>query len=109
MRAALLIHFFRDLGAPISYYLPERMREGYGINEEALSKIHSGGGSLVITADCGITAVRQARAARRLGLDLIITDHHQVSEEGIPEAVAVLSVAKTVTRSACVTRSTARR
>lgn len=89
--AALLMDFFRNLGAPIEFYLPERMREGYGINEEALSKIYAGGSSLVITADCGITAVREARSARKMGLDMIITDHHQVGEDGIPDAVAVLN------------------
>ncbi|MFQ5673747.1 MAG: single-stranded-DNA-specific exonuclease RecJ [Nitrospinales bacterium] len=89
--AALLIHFFRDLGVPIAYYLPERMREGYGVSETALSKIRADGGSLVITADCGITAVGEARAARAMGLDLIVTDHHQVGGEGVPEAVAVLN------------------
>lgn len=89
--AALMIHFFRDLGISIAYYLPDRLREGYGLNEQALSGIRSGGSTLVITADCGITAVREARAAKAMELDLIITDHHQLSEEGLPDVVAVLN------------------
>lgn len=89
--AAFLVHFFRDLDAPISYYLPDRLLEGYGVNENALREIRSRGCSLVITADCGITAVREVRVAREIGLDVIVTDHHQIGEEGLPDAVAVLN------------------
>ncbi|MBI4383990.1 MAG: single-stranded-DNA-specific exonuclease RecJ [Nitrospinae bacterium] len=89
--AAFLVHFFRELGTPFSYYLPNRMEEGYGLNVEALRKIRAEGSSLVISADCGITAVREVDAAREMGLDVIVTDHHQLSEEGLPRAVAVLN------------------
>ncbi len=89
--AAFCVHFFRELGIPFSYYLPDRMEEGYGLNEQALDKIKSGGSSLVITADCGITAVEEVKAANAMGLDVIITDHHQVGEQGLPPAVSVLN------------------
>lgn len=89
--AAFLVHFFRDLGVDVRHYLPERKTEGYGLNLKAVEKIKDEGSSLIITADCGITAIAEARFARELGMDLIITDHHQVSEEGLPEAIAVLN------------------
>ena len=88
---ALMVHFFRDLGIPLQHYLPNRMAEGYGVNEAALEKIKARGGKLVITADCGITAVRQVKFAASIGLDVIITDHHQVGEDGLPPALAVLN------------------
>ncbi len=89
--AAFLIHFFRDLGIPIRYYLPNRMVEGYGLTVEALNSIKETGSSLVITADCGITAVKEVAVAKEMGLDVIISDHHQVSSEGLPQALAVLN------------------
>ena len=88
---ALMVHFFRDLGVHLEHYLPNRMEEGYGVNEAALEKIQARGGKLVITADCGITAVRQVKFAQSIGLDVIITDHHQVGEDGLPPALAVLN------------------
>jgi single-stranded-DNA-specific exonuclease len=89
--AAFLTHFFRDIGVTVGYYLPERMKEGYGLNEDAIKSIRKSGSSLMITADCGITAVREVQLAHSLGLDVIITDHHQVGSEGLPKAVAVLN------------------
>jgi len=89
--AAFLTHFFRDLGVNVRYYLPERMAEGYGLNEDAVRKIREAGSTLMITADCGITGHHEVRVAKTLGLDVIISDHHQVGEEGLPEAVAVLN------------------
>ena len=89
--AAFLTHFFSDIGIKVGYYLPERMKEGYGLNEDAVKSIRKEGASLMITADCGITAVSEVDLARSLGLDVIITDHHQVGSEGLPKAVAVLN------------------
>ena len=89
--AAFLIHFFQDLGISIRYYLPNRMVEGYGLTTGALNFIKETGSSLIITADCGITAVKEVTLAKKMGLDVIITDHHQVSSEGLPEALAVLN------------------
>ncbi len=89
--AAFLTHFFRDIDVKVRYYLPERMKEGYGINESAVRAIREEGDTLMITADCGITAVNEVELARSIGLDVIITDHHQVGGEGLPNAVAVLN------------------
>jgi single-stranded-DNA-specific exonuclease len=89
--ASLMVYFLRELNTPFGYYLPERMAEGYGVNNAALQKIYDGGSSLVISADCGITAVKETAFAREMGLDVIITDHHQVGEEGLPQAIAVLN------------------
>ncbi|CAI2719054.1 single-stranded-DNA-specific exonuclease RecJ [Nitrospina watsonii] len=88
---ALMHHFFHDLGIRFDHYLPERMEEGYGVNDNALDEIKARGNKLVITADCGITAVKQVAYARTIGLDVIVTDHHQVPAEGLPDAVAVLN------------------
>ncbi|GJL79523.1 MAG: single-stranded-DNA-specific exonuclease RecJ [Nitrospinaceae bacterium] len=89
--AAFLIHFFRDLNVTVDYYLPERMAEGYGLNEEAVRKIRAGGSALMITADCGITGNLEVKTANEIGLDVIVTDHHQVGADGLPDSVAVLN------------------
>ncbi|MCE9624407.1 MAG: single-stranded-DNA-specific exonuclease RecJ [Deltaproteobacteria bacterium] len=87
---ALLTEFFRDVGANVDYYIPHRLREGYSLNVEALKKIREGGARVVITVDNGISAVAEAQAARELGLDLIITDHHEVPPQ-LPDAFAILN------------------
>lgn len=89
--AAFLTHFFRDLNCPVEAYLPERQSEGYGLNADAVRKIREGGTGLMITADCGITGVKEVALANEIGLDVIVTDHHQVGEEGLPPAIAVLN------------------
>ena len=89
--AAFLTHFFRDLNCHVHAYLPEREEEGYGLNLEAVQKIRKKGADLMITADCGITGVKEVALANELGLDVIITDHHQVGDEGLPRALAVLN------------------
>ncbi len=89
--AALVVHFFRELGAPVDYYLPNRMEEGYGLNDNALDTIKARGGRLVITADTGITALSQVDHANKIGVEVIVTDHHQVAVEGLPNALAVLN------------------
>ena len=89
--AAFLTHFFRDLNCKVEAYLPERNSEGYGLNSAAVRKIREGGAGLMITADCGITGVKEVALANEIGLDVIVTDHHQVGEEGLPMAIAVLN------------------
>jgi single-stranded-DNA-specific exonuclease len=89
--AAFLIHFFRDLGVAIDYYLPERMAEGYGLNASAVRKISTAGSALMITADCGITGNKEVELANSIGLDVIVTDHHQIGADGLPDCVAVLN------------------
>ena len=94
---AILYHMLRavapDAGArQIGTYVPHRLEEGYGLNTEALREIAASGARVVVSVDCGITAIEPARAARELGLDLIITDHHNPprSEADLPEAYAVV-------------------
>lgn len=87
---ALLVNFFRAANLPIRAYIPHRMNEGYGLNAEALKTIAAEGGKVVITVDNGIAAFKEALAARALGIDLIITDHHE-PQGRLPEAFAVLN------------------
>jgi single-stranded-DNA-specific exonuclease len=87
---AVLSWFFRDIGVPVPYYLPHRMREGYGLNAEAIRKLADQGTRILITVDCGITGHEEVQLARRLGMDVIVTDHHQVPPT-LPDAVAVLN------------------
>ena len=91
--AAILVRMLRLLGAPEPLtYVPHRTREGYGVHSAALKVLHERGATLIVTVDCGITALEPARVARALGLDLIITDHHHPPErvEDLPNAYAVV-------------------
>jgi single-stranded-DNA-specific exonuclease len=74
---AILWEALRLLGATADYYVPHRIDEGYGLNAEALKKIAESGASLVVTVDCGIASVAEAETAKQLGLELIVTDHHE--------------------------------
>jgi single-stranded-DNA-specific exonuclease len=75
--AALLVRGLRTLGATVDYYVPHRIDEGYGLHAEALRTLAQRGTQLVVTVDCGIASVAEAEVARELGLELIISDHHQ--------------------------------
>lgn len=86
---AILWETLNNLGAKVLPYIPHREKEGYGLSETGLKQIAEKGGKLVITVDCGIGAIEQAKLAKEFGLELIITDHHQKSDE-LPEAVAIL-------------------
>jgi len=88
--AAVLLRFLEESGIPTRHRLPRRDREGYGLNPDALREIAGEGGTLVVTADCGVSAVEPARIARELGLDLVITDHHTPGDE-LPGAAAVVN------------------
>ena len=85
----LLTRFLRDRGGQATPYIPDRLEEGYGLNREALNTLKAKGVSLVITVDCGITALDEADYAASLGLDLVITDHHECKEQ-LPRALAVV-------------------
>ena len=87
---ALLVQVLGALGAAVDRYIPDREEEGYGLNSDALGKIQTAGGQVVITVDCGVRALDEARQAGVLGLDLIITDHHEPGEE-LPEALALIN------------------
>ncbi len=86
----LLTDYLRSCGIQCGWYIPDRDEEGYGLNAAALQKLRDGGSSLVISVDCGITAVEEADFARSIGLDLIITDHHECRGGTLPEACAVI-------------------
>jgi len=88
--AALLVQGIERLGGKVIPYIPHRVEEGHGLNSKALQGLRQRGVRLVVTVDCGITANAEAREALQLGLDLVITDHHEVVGE-IPQAVAVVN------------------
>ena len=85
----LLTDFLRRHGADVVSYIPGRLEEGYGLNPIAIHQLHSEGVKLIITVDCGITAVAEAQLCRELGIDLVITDHHECKEI-LPYAAAVV-------------------
>jgi len=87
---ALLVSALGQMGFVVGYFIPNRMDDGYGLNGDSLSTIRAQGYQLVVSVDCGVTAVAEARLCREIGLDLIITDHHQPLEQ-LPEAVAVIN------------------
>lgn len=111
--ASLLYLALKELGAVVDCYLPDRMSEGYGLNGKALETLKNSGTQLVISVDCGITAVREAETARSLGLDLIITDHHEISglnglngsnSLSLPDAYAILHPGLLSARASVQTR-----
>ncbi len=89
----LMIHVMRQLGAAFDYYIPNRFTEGYGLNQEAIAQIQARGFKLIITVDTGISAVQQVEYAKQLGIDVIVTDHHEPPEI-IPDAYAVINPKK---------------
>jgi single-stranded-DNA-specific exonuclease len=88
---ALLMRALGSLNARVRVYLPNRFDEGYGLNSGALDKLNAEGVTLVITVDCGARAVREAAHARAIGLDLIITDHHEPDPHELPGALALVN------------------
>jgi len=86
---AILWHLFRMLGLKADYYIPHRVDEGYGLNPEAVHQLAEAGTNLLITVDCGIGALEEIALARRLGMDVIITDHHRPGPQ-LPDAFAVV-------------------
>ncbi len=87
---ALLVEGLTELGGNALPYIPHRLTEGYGLSIAGLQKLRGEGVSLIITVDCGITSVREVGAARRLGLDVVITDHHTPLDE-LPRAFAIVN------------------
>ena len=85
----LLTDYLRRQGGLVVPYIPGRLEEGYGLNELAIRQLLQEGVKLIVTVDCGITAIEEARLCKKLGIDLIITDHHECKEI-LPNAVAVL-------------------
>lgn len=85
----VLMKTLRDLGANVQFFIPNRFREGYGPNEQAFRRAAENGIKLIITCDNGIAGVHEAEVAKELGVDLIITDHHEFAPE-IPDAFAII-------------------
>lgn len=85
-----LVSFLREIGGSPIYYVPHRIKEGYGLNSEGLERLGLQGVSLVVSVDCGISNTEEVRGARGLGIDMIVVDHHQPPPE-LPPAVAVLN------------------
>ncbi len=87
---ALLYLFLKGCGARVDFYIPHRIQEGYGLNSEALHRIYDQGAKLLITIDCGVSNHDEVRWAMENGLEVIITDHHEVPEI-LPSALAVIN------------------
>ena len=85
----LLTDFIRQSGGDCIPYIPGRLEEGYGLNPIAIHQLHGQGVQLIVTVDCGITAMEEAELCASLGIDLVITDHHECKQE-LPKAVAVV-------------------
>ena len=88
--ASMLYLFLKKAGANVEVYIPNRYTEGYGMNCEAVESISGQGAKLIITVDCGITSIEEVELAKRLGMDVIITDHHTCGHT-LPDATAVIN------------------
>jgi len=88
---ALLKIVLTFLGADAATYIPNRLEEGYGLNVKAVKLAHRKKNSLIITADCGISAHKEIELANSLGIDVIVTDHHEIKSETLPEAFAIIN------------------
>jgi len=86
---ATLLLYLRSMGGFVESYIPNRFDEGYGLNIDAITSLKEHGTDLIITVDCGIRSLEEANHARRIGLDLIISDHHHPGEE-LPSAIAII-------------------
>lgn len=85
----VLKSFLKDVGLEVNSYIPNRLEEGYGLNKEAVKKIVEDGCELMITVDCGISAIEEIDYATKLGIETIVTDHHEPGTE-LPKALAVI-------------------
>ena len=85
----VLKSFLKDRGLEVSQYIPNRLHEGYGLNNQAIEKIHKNGCDLMITVDCGISAIDEINYATELGIETIVTDHHEPGNN-LPKALAVI-------------------
>ena len=88
--SALLLRFFRAIGSELMLYVPDRLKEGYGPNTDALLKLRSDGVSVVVTVDCGTSSHEPLKAAADAGMDVIVVDHH-VAEAKLPQSTALIN------------------
>jgi single-stranded-DNA-specific exonuclease len=91
---SILWHAIKTLGGTVEYYIPHRLEEGYGLNADAVAAICDGGAKLIVTVDCGVTAIGPAAVAASRGVDLIISDHHEWKEraDGTPDLPGAYAV-----------------
>jgi len=87
--SCLLASFFRDKGLECEIYIPERLEEGYGVKNSGIRALYEKGVTLIVTVDCGVTANEEVDFAKTLGVDVIVTDHHECGDK-LPDAVAVI-------------------
>lgn len=87
---SILYMYLDSIGADVGYYIPSRLGEGYGMSNDSLCRLHADGCSMIITVDTGITATEEAKFIKELGMELIITDHHECYAD-VPEAYAVVN------------------
>src|SRR5205085_1368056 len=73
---AILVRALRSLGADVGWFIPGRLEDGYGVSEAVVRRLAEQGTDLLVTVDCGITAVEEVAVARALGLDVVVSDHH---------------------------------
>jgi single-stranded-DNA-specific exonuclease len=88
--SATLVLFLRELGADPLYYIPHRISEGYGVNQEGIKQLSASGVRLIVTVDCGISNAEEIQSARALGMDVIVVDHH-LPPKSLPQATAILN------------------
>jgi len=87
----ILYSALKNMGAIADTYIPNRLEEGYGLNLTAIKKAHKNGFGLIVTVDCGITSFKEVEYAKSMGIDVIITDHHEILESRVPAACAVIN------------------
>jgi len=86
----ILVHALKFLGLDVSYYIPHRYGEGYGLSVDSVRKIAEAGAKLIVTVDCGISSVAEVAEANKLGLDVVVTDHHNLPDK-LPAAFAIVN------------------
>ena len=96
----VLKSFLEERGIQVNVYIPNRLNEGYGLNKTAMEEIAKQGNKLMITVDCGITAVEEVEYAKKFGIETIITDHHEPAEE-LPKAIAVVDAKRKDNKYEC--------
>lgn len=82
---AILVGAIRDLGGSCDWFIPDRIADGYGLNPDAIRNLAARGTELVLTVDCGVTAVEEVALARELGMEIVVTDHHQPDAGSLPD------------------------
>ena len=90
----LVMDYLRRTGCRCLRYIPRRIEDGYGLSCDAIDALHAQGATLLVTVDCGITGVEEAAYAKTLGMDVVITDHHECKDT-LPDAVAVVAPSST--------------